>query len=512
MRNNIAKGKLMNLNTLLKIYDSSSTNSIKRSKNKEVETFKDKKEVEKSLNNERQVFDKLNKANVHSLQSKLNSETLSFDKSEKSDYLNLDDSNDNIAFKKFDKEMNMLMIPKLKLSKKMSYDSIQLIESLKYIQLEPQNINKMIEMISIIRKKKQLDFYNFEEIINCINYLRFNISNISPSYLVNFLFSLSKMYNPQLNQLKDEHLIIFEVVDEINKNISALDLRSISNLTFALSTLQLKSLNYSNKIKNYNLKSNLFNFDEYFSILELEIIKKLSKFTLDSQSASNIILSYSKTQNGSLEFFKIFEEIIFKIKEQLKPCDLAIILYSYSNNANCDDKIFEFLEFEIFDKIEKFSGNELSNILRAYDKRNKLNLQLCKIFMQVFIEKHETMNSYNLTYFYSILCDKKFSDLFDSNEFSRFLKYIHKLLKSLYFNLTSLELSVLMERAKFIQSQDSELFEILKNRILKLISRNDIKGFELKKIHENVKDLQFEGKYNLFLEKIEQHLSKLRYY
>ena len=71
-----------------------------------------------------------------------------------------------------------------------------------------------------------------------------------------------------------------------------------------------------------------------FKKYELELIKKFHDGRFSTQSLSNSILSYSKTQNGSLQFFQALEGIILAKKEHMKPQELSNIIYSYHKSEN----------------------------------------------------------------------------------------------------------------------------------------------------------------------------------
>ena len=85
-------------------------------------------------------------------------------------------------------------------------------------------------------------------------------------------------------------------------------------------------------------------------------------------------------------------------------------------------------------------------------------------------------------------------------------------IRKLISTFKSRDLSVLMEKSNVIQNENKSTFDSCKYRCLSLIQKEEITGFDLSKIYENVKDLEFEGNYNIFREKLHQHLVKLKYY
>jgi len=400
-----------------------------------------------------------------------------------------------------------------------NYDSIQLIAALKYIEFKDENILSLITMISVIRRK-ELKVHEFPEIESTINYLLNKLKSIDETHLVSLIYSISKMH------IANE-LIIKEIINEITTRHEKLNIRNISNFFYSLSVLQLK-----------NPKQ--FNFDNYFRDLEVEIIKKLlisKKFNLDidHQSLGNLILAYCKTQNGSVEFYRILEEFIEAKKHSLKNQELSYITYSYSNNKDCTERVLEILYDRILKNILKFNAIELCNVLRAYHRRNMLNSELKIKIIDSFVQKHELVNTLDLSYFYSILAEdpqevvtEKDNEISKSvainndkkelgiainykEEIQRFLKYAHLCINNLASNFSGRDLSIIYEKIIFMQEKSPESFEKIKQQTLKLINKNDFKGSDLNIIYSFTKGLKYDGKYDLFNEKIEQHLTKLKY-
>ena len=389
------------------------------------------------------------------------------------------------------------------------YDTIQLIAALKYLEFKVENIESMINMISYIRKKKNLKIYDFPEIENAIIFIKKNLKDIEDTFLISLFYSLSKMNY-------DKELIIFELLNEITTRHDKLNIRLISNLAYALSNFQLK---FPKK----------FNFDNYLRDIESEVIKKLymsKKFDIiiDTQSLGNLILAYCKTQNGSIEFYRILEEFIEDKKKKFLPKELVNIVYSYSNNRDCSERLLEVLYQSIMSNIRNFKAFELCTVLRAYHKRNMVSDDLKSIIIENFIDKHEFMNSTDLSYFYAILAkDVNIQENNDvvNNELikqdnkikfdERFMKFAHLCIENLAFSFTGRDLSVLYEKIKLMQEKSPKTFEKIKNQTLKLMKKNDIKGSDLNIIYTHTMGLKYEDKYDIFNEKIEQHLKKLKY-
>jgi hypothetical protein len=164
-----------------------------------------------------------------------------------------------------------------------------------------------------------------------------------------------------------------------------------------------------------------------------------------------------------------------------------------------------------------------------------LNSHLKSKIIDSFVQKHELVNTLDLSYFYAILAedtqevvtekDSGVSKIVgnDNNqkevvirnnnkeEMQRFLKYAHLCINKLASNFSGRDLSIISEKIIFMQEKSPESFENIKQQILKLIKKNDFKGSDLNIIYTNTKGLKYEGKYDLFNEKIEQHLTKLKY-
>jgi hypothetical protein len=390
-------------------------------------------------------------------------------------------------------------IPTLKLEKIHSYDTIQLVESLRFIEFKKQNLNKFINILSVIRKKRDMKIYDFPVILNIISYIRNNIDEVTPSYKVSFLYSLSKIQSfkedkPSLNN----QTLVLEVLSNLMQNINSIDIRGISNLVYALQSFQIKN-------------PTIYNFDEFLTQLEEPIIQKISQYrkSLTTQDVSNIVLAYCKTQNGSEEFYRLIQDLVISMQKNLSTQDIAVILYSYSNNPTTNEKLLENLEELVLKNLHQFKPKELVSILRAYYMRKLLNDNLKSKFISGFVEKHELTNALDLAHIYTILSD---SNNVDTPLGKKFLKYTNQCLSNLYFTFTGYELGVIMEKAEYMQSYQPDIYELMKKQVSKMIKKGEFKGHDLKQIYENVKELPFEGKYNTWVEEIEKHLQKLRYY
>lgn len=345
-------------------------------------------------------------------------------------------------------------IPEMKLEKIYSYDTIQLVETLKYIDFKQSNLNKLVNMLSVLRKKKELKIYDFPEILNSISFIRNNLDSLSPSYLVSFFYTLSSLQNfNEDKQSLDSQTIFYESLNIITKKLNKIDIRGLSNVAYALQTVQLKN-------------PTVYNFDEFFDKMEVNIIEKIEKnrHNLKPLDVTNIILAYCKTQNGSEEFYRIFQEIAFSFRNALKTQDIAIIIYSYGNNDRCNEKILTLFEDTISHNLKFFKPKELCSILRAFHKRNLLNDVNKKMFSDFLVDKHEYFNATDLAHFYAILAEE------NNNSF---LKYINKCLTNLCFTFTGSDMQVIMQKAEYIQKHNIELYNLLQKHVLRLIERKE---------------------------------------
>jgi hypothetical protein len=392
-------------------------------------------------------------------------------------------------------------LPTLKRDNIYQYDTVQILESIKTLSFKPENRLKFIDMLGVIRKKRDLKIYDFPEIVNILNYLQNDLATIPSSYKVSLLYSLSKLqlFNTLKPSLENKNFV-YELLNTVSGELKKLDVRGTANFVYALHTFQMRN-------------AQVYNFNDFLSKIEVDIIDKLIKFKekVDTQSLSNIVLAYCKTQNGSEEFYRILQEMIYEKQNLLTYQDLAVVIYSYANNPNCNEKILLLLEDRIKRDCHKFKTKELCSILRGYDMKGILSSNLRNLIAEVFVQKHELTNALDLSYFYIILADDKMK-VENPGLYKKFMKYIETCLDSLMFTFVGSELGILAKKVDIIQASNPELYDKFKKQVLKLINKNEFKGYDLRKIYLKSRYLPFEGKYNLYIEEIEKHLEKLRYY
>ena len=63
----------------------------------------------------------------------------------------------------------------------------------------------------------------------------------------------------------------------------------------------------------------ILNFDDLFMRYELQIVKRFDLEDIDGQTVSNAILAYSKSQNGSKQFFRALESTILANCHKMSP-------------------------------------------------------------------------------------------------------------------------------------------------------------------------------------------------
>jgi hypothetical protein len=392
-------------------------------------------------------------------------------------------------------------LPSMKTEVVYKHDTVQILESLKTLSFKPENRQRFIDMLGVIRKKKDLKIYDFPEITNILSYLQNDLATIPTSYKVSLLYSLSKLqlFNTTKPSLENKNFV-YELLNHISGEIKKLDIRGTANFVYALHTFQMRN-------------AHVYNFNDFLTKIEVDIIDKFvrNKSAIDTQSLSNVVLAYCKTQNGSEEFYRILQELIYEKCESLTYQDLAVIIYSYANNPNCNEKILILLEDRVKRGCHKFKTKELCSIMRGYDLKGILTPKLRNLITENFVQKHELTNALDLAYFYTTLNDDRFK-LENTELYKRFITYIHSCIDGLMFTFTGTEIAILSKKANVIQGSNVELFGKFQKQVLKLIRQNEFKGFDLKQVYLNTRYLPFEGKYNLFNEAVEKHLEKLKYY
>lgn len=166
------------------------------------------------------------------------------------------------------------------------------------------------------------------------------LSEVKPSYVTSFVNAVARM------NIDDEE-VWAGLAAYMSEHVETFDERDLSTHVYALY--------HAGKRKPI-----ILNFDDLFKKYELELVKKFEMPGVSTQSISNAILAYSKTQNGSVIFFRILEAVIIKHANMFSPQELANIVYSYhkSENAAVDPLLLD-LRPTIMEKLHTFKPVEL---------------------------------------------------------------------------------------------------------------------------------------------------------
>ena len=152
---------------------------------------------------------------------------------------------------------------------------------------------KVIQCLyELSRRKKDIKIFERPEIISTIKSIALNpriLNELQPrSYVATFLGAAAAMKI-------DDHEIWSSLAAYVSTIMHELDFRSLSSICYSF-------------YKASQGKPVMLNFDDLFTELELPIIKRLDQ-TLhisemcDPKGISTLVMSYGKTQNGSVQFF-----------------------------------------------------------------------------------------------------------------------------------------------------------------------------------------------------------------
>ena len=111
--------------------------------------------------------------------------------------------------------------------------------------------------------------------------------------------------------------------------------------------------------------------------MEISFVKKFDNEPLDGQSLANTILAYSKTQNGSVTFFRALESTILNNVDLLDSQNLSNIIYSYHCSSNAKtDPFFIDIKPAVMKILHKMNPVELCQVLRAYVEKGLFDEQM----------------------------------------------------------------------------------------------------------------------------------------
>lgn len=106
----------------------------------------------------------------------------------------------------------------------------------------------------------------------------------------------------------------------------------------------------------------ILNFDDLFRKLELSFVKKFDSESArtSGQDIAITLTSYSKSQNGSIQFWQAFETIIINNQHKLSTQELSNCIYSYWKAENAEAfHLYEALKPLVKAKLHKMKPVEL---------------------------------------------------------------------------------------------------------------------------------------------------------
>eukprot|EP00347_Sterkiella_histriomuscorum_P005962 403354597 len=357
---------------------------------------------------------------------------------------------------------------------------------------------KVVEALHFLHKLRQLKlFQERPEVKQLIKDYALDhelLRSFKPqSYVTSFVYSVMKM------KFEDPQ-VWSSLASYIAQNYKLFDLRNISNIVYALHKVSVD-------------KPIILNFDDLFTQLELPIIMKLDKGEGDPQSIANTILSYTKCQNGSVQFYQAMEKHIIAYKDKFNSMEIANILYSYQKSKECSKEILKDLEDTTINLMSVSQPKELVMMLMAYTETNLMNPRLLRCFENEFKSKHEDMNAEDISKYY--YCFTKVGHEFKAE--GRFYKYLQKTASKLIMNFEGPHLRHMFY--KFDDKENIRLNEGVKGRLMdrvqQLITKDQIKGYDLNEIYNNTLQLppNQEGKSRHdFNYKCMKHLEKMKYF
>lgn len=141
------------------------------------------------------------------------------------------------------------------------------------------------------------------------------LTQLPPSYVSSLAHAVSKMK-------VDDEVIWFSLASHLSMRHDQFDVRNLSTYVYALTNIS-------------KYKPVILNFDELFRKLELQLVKKFDVGkSISGQDIAITLTSYSKSQNGTVQFWQAFESIIIKNQHKLSPQELSNIIYTYWKAEN----------------------------------------------------------------------------------------------------------------------------------------------------------------------------------
>ena len=84
------------------------------------------------------------------------------------------------------------------------------------------------------------------------------------------------------------------------------------------------------------------------------------------------MLAYSKSENGSAQFFRAMERFVLRHKDALAPQELANVVYSYAMTEHASEELLKNLRQAVRAKMHRMRPEELCSVMRAYSMRDLL--------------------------------------------------------------------------------------------------------------------------------------------
>lgn len=179
----------------------------------------------------------------------------------------------------------------------------------------PENAENFNIVLTNIRRKKIINFYERPEIMKSINFIIENLDKMQPVHISEYCVNLSKM--------KIDKLDIYKKLEEyILANSYKFTVRCLANIVHSFIFIS----------KKQNILSDFQHmYRELETVFALKI-KQIDPMQIDTKSINQIMIAYSKTQNFSNEFLYFLEQITLEIFDRLSPQEISNILYSFAKN------------------------------------------------------------------------------------------------------------------------------------------------------------------------------------
>jgi len=156
----------------------------------------------------------------------------------------------------------------------------------------------------------------------------------------------------------------------------------------------------------------ILNFDNLYKRLELSFIKKFTENfrQVKGQDVSITLTSYSKSQNGSVQFWRAMEGIVIQNQQKMSTQELSNVIYSYSRADNAERKhLFEELKPLVCKIMHKMKPVELCQVLMAFtecqesltaDEEPLMDAAMIERFESEFKGRFEAMNPSDTSQYY----------------------------------------------------------------------------------------------------------------